>query len=290
MEKVAEESVPAVVGEISQRFGTRFAVVRRLEGGYQSGAMLLESDRGTHFVLKVTKGVSRLAQLERVRPIVEKMRGRGYPMPDLLFFGTLDERSTYSVREFVTGAPMSSLDVGNAQLLLRLLEMQKSVDLRTDQDWSRWARKILTGAEENYLEALRSNPETSRLWDEIESAVMDHPLPMLPTTDMVHGDFRPSNVIVHKGRVSGVIDYEYAGKGSRVIDLATFLADEMVSNRDSELQGLLWREAIGMVGEEALLLVLLYQALEMIFWFITKRDEERLRGRVAQATWILERL
>lgn len=289
MEKAAQELVQTVVSMIARELRESLDVTR-LEGGYQSGAYLLRNESGLLLVLKVSEGTRRLQQLERVRPVVSTMRARGYPMPDLLLIGTLEERATYSVREFVLGEPMTSLNDQTVQLVLDLLDMQASVNLETDQDWSRWMRKVLSGAEENYPEALRSYPETSKLWEEIQSLVGHREPPDLPTTDMVHGDFRPGNLVLHQGSVSGVIDYEYAGKGHRAIDLGTMLADEMVANHDSEVYNQLWRKGVGMVGEEVLLLILLYHAVEMMVWFITKGDERRLRGQVAQATAILKRL
>jgi aminoglycoside phosphotransferase (APT) family kinase protein len=40
---------------------------------------------------------------------------------------------------------------------------------------------------------------------------------------MVHGDFRPANVLFDAGRISGVIDIEALGSGTRAFDYATLL-------------------------------------------------------------------
>jgi Ser/Thr protein kinase RdoA (MazF antagonist) len=40
----------------------------------------------------------------------------------------------------------------------------------------------------------------------------------LPRGDLVHGDFNTCNVLIHQGRVSGAIDIEELGSGTRVID------------------------------------------------------------------------
>jgi homoserine kinase type II len=59
-------------------------------------------------------------------------------------------------------------------------------------------------------------------------------LPSLLTgihTQVVHGDFYPSNVLLHEGRVSGVLDFEFALIGPRVLDVAIGLYAFAVSRR-----------------------------------------------------------
>ena len=41
---------------------------------------------------------------------------------------------------------------------------------------------------------------------------------------IVHGDFHPGNIIIKEGRVSGVIDFEYAAREVKVLDIAYLVA------------------------------------------------------------------
>ena len=53
---------------------------------------------------------------------------------------------------------------------------------------------------------------------------MPHPVPALPGSEFVHGDFTIRNVLVDQGGVSAVIDLEGFGRGTRTIDLVALLA------------------------------------------------------------------
>src|SRR5581483_7339599 len=47
----------------------------------------------------------------------------------------------------------------------------------------------------------------------------------LPGDDLVHVDFHPGNVLVDGGRISGVVDWDGAGRGDRHLDLVTLRYD-----------------------------------------------------------------
>jgi homoserine kinase type II len=43
-------------------------------------------------------------------------------------------------------------------------------------------------------------------------------------TQLIHGDYYPSNTLVHGGEVSGIVDFEYSSMGYRAMDFAVGLA------------------------------------------------------------------
>jgi Phosphotransferase enzyme family len=47
----------------------------------------------------------------------------------------------------------------------------------------------------------------------------------LPGDDLVHVDFHPGNILVDRGRISGVVDWDGAGRGDRRLDLVTLRYD-----------------------------------------------------------------
>jgi hypothetical protein len=47
----------------------------------------------------------------------------------------------------------------------------------------------------------------------------------LPVGDIVHGDLNLTNVLVHDGTITGVVDWDHIGVGSRATDLTGLLFD-----------------------------------------------------------------
>jgi aminoglycoside phosphotransferase (APT) family kinase protein len=47
----------------------------------------------------------------------------------------------------------------------------------------------------------------------------------LPVADLVHGDLNLSNVLRQDGAISGVVDWDHLGVGSRALDLTSLLFD-----------------------------------------------------------------
>jgi Phosphotransferase enzyme family len=47
----------------------------------------------------------------------------------------------------------------------------------------------------------------------------------LPAADVVHGDLNLSNVLARDGVITGIVDWDHAGVGSRALDLTSLLFD-----------------------------------------------------------------
>lgn len=60
-------------------------------------------------------------------------------------------------------------------------------------------------------------------WDSLEATLDTATL----TPNLSHGDFKPSNVIIDQGRVTGIIDWEFAHAGTWLLD-----AGQMLRHRD----------------------------------------------------------
>lgn len=72
-------------------------------------------------------------------------------------------------------------------------------------------------------------PTERRLVDACERLLAVHGPVTLPTGDLVHGDFRPGNILIDADHVSGVIDIEALGSGTRIFDYATLLSAHTIT-------------------------------------------------------------
>lgn len=103
--------------------------------------------------------------------------------------------------------------------------------------------------------------------------------PVLPSTDLIHGDFRLGNIMFVDGRVSGVIDIEAVGSGTRVFDYATLLDHE---DADDEGVRLLVEAGGEVAGRAALLYCLVQVMLDLILYM-----DGRVQGVLCSRTGAL---
>jgi hypothetical protein len=59
-----------------------------------------------------------------------------------------------------------------------------------------------------------------RLWTELRDLVGAGRPDAVPGTSLVHGDFHPGNVVWHRGRLSGIVDWQTSNTGDPEVDLA----------------------------------------------------------------------
>jgi aminoglycoside phosphotransferase (APT) family kinase protein len=105
-----------------------------------------------------------------------------------------------------------------------LVELEADHDLAAggwDVSW--WIDKVVfEGWEGWWTGAEQAAPQTTRrLRVFLEPARGDR----LPVADLVHGDFGVGNFLVQDGTVSGVVDWDNLGTGSRALDLTSLLFD-----------------------------------------------------------------
>ncbi len=70
--------------------------------------------------------------------------------------------------------------------------------------------------------AERAAPQTTRRLRALLEPATGH---RLPVADLVHGDLNLSNVLAQNGAITGVVDWEHIGVGSRALDLTSLLFD-----------------------------------------------------------------
>ena len=94
---------------------------------------------------------------------------------------------------------------------------------------------------------------------------------VLPSADLVHGDLNIGNLLVADGQVTGVIDFEAAGSGSRAYDLVSLATS---AARDGAPAGIdeLFLEAALRAGGRATVAVCAATAYITIAEFSATRD------------------
>jgi aminoglycoside phosphotransferase (APT) family kinase protein len=218
-----------LVGFINRRHRTSFSITGKLQGGTGGAYGLVDSD-GRRAVLKRAVRPQRDDQLARTVRVVDALRRVGYPAPAYLHVGRAPGGTSYYVQQFLEGTPVADVTAELLDQILALNALQADRDARQlagEQDWSRHVHGAVFGGESGRARTMRAmrthSDDTTALLDAVLALTRPLAGVTLPTDDIVHGDFGPDNVLARDGRVTGVIDLEAAGCGSRAIDLAVLL-------------------------------------------------------------------
>ena len=106
------------------------------------------------------------------------------------------------------------------------------------------------------------------------------------TSDLVHGDLAVSNVLVVGDIVTGIVDWDAAGCGDRALDLSKLLFYSY-ENVNRAMRAPLWERIIMISGQDALVVLLVYNILAQLDWDIRHHTQAAVDVRVAMAELIL---
>lgn len=285
-----------VLSALNARHGTDYRLVGPLAGGAWDATFLLEeavTGPSRPAVLKRGPRRSGADQFRRLVPLVERARARGYPLPRVRLTGVDPSGRPYLVREFVPGAPLGGLSPATLDLLLALNDRQADVEVPTEdsQDWSRYARAVVYAGESGWAAALRAySPATAALLVDLEVAVRPFAATPLPAADLVHGDFHAGNVLALDGQVTGVIDFEFAGRGTRAYDLANLLLATYYDDRPDYTRQRLWARTLAVAGPVACAVCLVCQLMGLMEWSIRRQEPTRLARYLRAGRDIVEDL
>jgi aminoglycoside phosphotransferase (APT) family kinase protein len=210
------------------------------------------------------------------------LRERGYPTPAWLAVGVTSAGLPYQLQEFVPGKAMADLGEAEAVLLIDLVERQAGVDPDPGRNWSEYARSVVFGDAGAARDRLRASGPAG-------AAVVEAFLRLchgledleLPSGDLVHGDLSTHNVLVQDGQVSGVVDIEALGSGTRVFDLAGLLREGYLWRGDPQALAMIRTEAERIAGPDVLKICVASTVFEVLDFELARSsaDLDQLCGR-----------
>jgi len=259
------DEVKTLLELVNKRDGASWSVVRRIPGGSQQGAHELRDREGVRAVLKWHTGHIPEGRLSQTARTLEAARARGWPTPRWLGFGALPAQSAYIIEEFIDGLSPTVIDDALLDRLLAANLLQAGLEPKTDGDWSAYIHGVVFDHEPNGdFARLRGRPDTAAFAVRLGEFVRAARGTALPTTDLVHGDFTPWNVLVRDGS-PWLVDAAHAGKGTRAYDLAVLLIDAQ-SGLSASAQHQILDEALSLVGGRGLRLCLAARMIVLLEW------------------------
>nr|WP_238342334.1 phosphotransferase [Actinopolymorpha rutila] len=182
------------------------------------------------------------------------MKTAGYPTPRWIVAGVSEAGIRYHVQEFVEGEPSSPLTADTAELLIEVIERHTGLDPDPTNDWSIYVDSVvgghLRGGSRAFLRGFR--PPGDDLLAAFDRVLAEYGPVRLPAGDLVHGDLNTCNVLLNDGRVSGVIDIDAFGSGTRAIDYAWLLREAYAMDAEPEAVRRVRRAGEAVAGPEVL--------------------------------------
>ena len=248
---------------------TSFRLLRRLPGGYQTGAYELRSDSGQRAVLKRWFGPRPVDQLLQTAATVQAARSAGWPTPAWLYWGIGPDGVAYEIQEFVDGNHRQNLDEATLDALLAVNALQADIDPPTSNDWSAWVLEVVYDGREGILEEAASFPAGgSRFGSAVDRVRTWAGQVDLPEHDLVCGVFSLENVLFNAGGVAGVIDVQALGRGTRAFDLAVLYSRLSSGERRSPIGRRLQATAEEVAGPAAFAVCLAAEFLGVLHFVI----------------------
>jgi aminoglycoside phosphotransferase (APT) family kinase protein len=241
-------SAAEALSAINAQTGSAYTLGDRLPGGTRNaGAWLVDGPEGPA-VLKWVPGEASPASQEAAARTCERLARLGAPVPRYRSVGTVSG-GVYAVMDLMRG---STMDPGSPRQIRELLSF---VELQKDQGFggSGWPAQLvdrITLGDGHY-----SYPEEMRDWSLEARHLLERSCAIARrsrsiacrTSDIVHQDLNPGNVLAVRDRISGIIDWENTTAGDRAWDVTEilFCAWEKMTVRD-----LIWERLCALTSSE----------------------------------------
>jgi aminoglycoside phosphotransferase (APT) family kinase protein len=151
------------------------------------------------------------------------------------------------------------------QSLLDLVELQADAGIpAADHDFAGYVANVLFDAwDDVWRDAERASPAAAQLCTRVRRWLRPVWGLRLPPADYAHNDLNLSNVLTDGRRITGVVDWDEFGLGSRALDLVVLAFDCERIGSQQAADHLLARAA-SIVGSDALRCLVSYRALAQL--------------------------
>jgi Phosphotransferase enzyme family len=187
---------------------------------------------------------------------------RGYPVPTILWHGMISAQWQVTVQNRLPGRPLAALHGPMIEAALRLVELQADAAIPAgDRDFAGYVANVLFDDwDEVWNDAPRACAAAGPLCERLRRWLQPVWGLRLPPADYAHNDLNGSNILTDGTRITGVVDWDEFGLGSRALDLVVLAFDCERSGEHAAADRLLARAA-HVAGEGGLRCLVSYRAI-----------------------------
>lgn len=262
----------SVVAEINSLLGIGLRLLHRLSGGEQDGAQLVTDDDDRLLVLKLQPEPWKAKRLLQAGPVVASAVDRGWPVARWVHTGSLASGAAFVIQEYVDGRPITHLDAEVMQAILAGNALQSGLACDDAVDDSEQLEAVLNGNcrwKATVADHTSAGAELVRHGDELVARAGSTPLPV---SDVVHGDYSSTNILLTDDGTVRFIDCETIGRGTRVRDLADLYRQNFVypGSSAAALQ-LLRTEACAIAGPQVFAKCAVAVSYNNLAWWVENK-------------------
>jgi hypothetical protein len=261
---------------VTRALGERVDGARRLTPAKQSGATWAARAHETGAIAVKVRDSDEGRAEEKARWCAAQLPvlgARGYPVPPMLWHGMLSAEWQVTVQGLLPGRPLVSLEGPLLEEALRLVELQAGAGIADEsRDFCGYVANVLFDDwDEVWATApgacAAAGPLCARLrrWLEPVRGLR------LPPADYAHNDLHPSNILADGARITGVVDWDEFGLGSRALDLIALALDCERAGGHAAADRLLARAA-GVAGADGLCCLISYRAIAGLAYYARERE------------------
>lgn len=267
------KATTSVLADVNLETVAKWQLEGRLAGGVLGGAWRIR-DKSVVAVLKWHDPTSSVPYNPDAPAVVEYIRARQYPTPAWFASGSTQSGIPWSVQEWIPGKSMGQLDVEGAELIVKLVEMQRKLSPPTSLSWSAFMRDLAFGEHPSHERIRGVGGLLASVLAESLALAAPYETAELSGVELVHCDLSVSNILLHEGRLSGVIDIDAAGCGCAVYDaLAPCIADALWSPVGGPIDRL-HEYAVDAYGPAPVAIAAATLAVEKLGWLADHRPHD----------------
>lgn len=217
------------------------------------------------------------------------LAARGYPVPTIVWHGPARDQWHLTVQNRLPGRPLARLDGRLLDEVLALVERQADAAIPAgERDFTGYIANVLFDDwDEVWADAGRAGGASGRLCERIRRWLEPVWGLRLPPADFAHNDLNLSNILTDGERITGVVDWDEFGLGSRALDLAV-LALDCAELGDRAAVDRLLAAAASAVGDAGLRCLVSYRALATLAENL--REGQEPQADIQAISAILDRL
>lgn len=275
----------AILDHINHQHRTAFTLLDRYPTGEQ-GAFALADPLGTRFVLKWTPDPTAFRAFQRAQHVTNRLRAIGYPAPQYALLGAT-AKSAYAIQYALPGQPLAHLSLACVPDFLALNKRQVAQAGSEPSTWPAPIRDPVLAGGNGFclLEPMQTySPATARWLQLIQAYVRRADDLAYPTTDIVHFDCHPRNILAVTDRITGVIDWDGWCAGDCMFDVATML---FYSYTDPQIRAPLWQTITRHVGPRVGGVYLAHLIHRQVDWSLRYHDQGTITHWLMVAQQIL---